>query len=118
MANPWNINLSDYDKKGKKVRVSVPSSTIKDVCIRAEGKCENPSCKDPSLKGLIPQMHHKNRDTKNNDPSNLQLLCPNCHSRKHKKDKLIKPRKPTKPKNPYARVFKKPTKKELARFGL
>ncbi len=30
-------------------------------------------------------VHHKDRNRKNNDPSNLEVLCPNCHSLEHKK---------------------------------
>jgi len=28
-------------------------------------------------------IHHKDRDRKNNDRSNLEILCPNCHSLEH-----------------------------------
>lgn len=31
----------------------------------------------------ILQVHHKDRDRKNNDISNLEVLCPNCHSLEH-----------------------------------
>ena len=31
----------------------------------------------------ILQVHHKNRDTNNNDLSNLELICPNCHYEEH-----------------------------------
>lgn len=30
-------------------------------------------------------VHHKDRDRKNNDLSNLEVLCPNCHSLEHSK---------------------------------
>lgn len=30
-------------------------------------------------------VHHKDRNRKNNDFSNLEVLCPNCHSLEHKK---------------------------------
>lgn len=30
-------------------------------------------------------VHHKDRDRKNNDLSNLEVLCPNCHSIEHMK---------------------------------
>jgi predicted RNA-binding Zn-ribbon protein involved in translation (DUF1610 family) len=30
-------------------------------------------------------VHHKDRNRKNNDRSNLQVLCPNCHSIEHMK---------------------------------
>jgi len=29
------------------------------------------------------ELHHKDRNPKNNDPSNIQLLCRKCHRRIH-----------------------------------
>ena len=29
------------------------------------------------------EMHHKDRDQKNNDPSNLETLCKSCHKKEH-----------------------------------
>lgn len=31
----------------------------------------------------ILQIHHKDRDRNNNDLSNLELICPNCHYEEH-----------------------------------
>lgn len=31
----------------------------------------------------ILNVHHKDRDRKNNNLSNLELLCPNCHAEEH-----------------------------------
>jgi predicted nucleic acid-binding Zn ribbon protein len=31
----------------------------------------------------ILQVHHKDRNRKNNDVSNLELVCPNCHYEEH-----------------------------------
>ena len=31
----------------------------------------------------ILQVHHKNRDRKNNGLKNLELVCPNCHAEEH-----------------------------------
>jgi 5-methylcytosine-specific restriction endonuclease McrA len=31
----------------------------------------------------ILEVHHKDRNRKNNDISNLEILCPNCHSEEH-----------------------------------
>lgn len=31
----------------------------------------------------ILQIHHKNRDRKNNNLDNLELICPNCHYEEH-----------------------------------
>ena len=37
--------------------------------------------KNPEILGV----HHKDRNRKNNDPGNLEVLCPNCHSLEHRK---------------------------------
>jgi 5-methylcytosine-specific restriction endonuclease McrA len=104
--NPWDIKIKpvkmpklglfDYTKTGKKVRAPVNVSLQKEIFIRSKGKCE--SCKK-TLKGIKPQIHHKDKNPKNNKKNNLTLLCPNCHSKKHLKDK---PKKTTKKKkNPW-----------------
>ncbi len=31
----------------------------------------------------ILHLHHKNRDRTNNNPQNLEILCPNCHFEEH-----------------------------------
>ena len=32
-------------------------------------------------------LHHKDRNRNNNDPSNLELICPNCHYEEHHLEK-------------------------------
>lgn len=51
-------------------------------------KCD--ICGYDSIKGVL-QVHHKDRIRTNNDISNLQILCPTCHSVEHynKKDGLF-----------------------------
>jgi 5-methylcytosine-specific restriction endonuclease McrA len=34
---------------------------------------------------LILGVHHKDRNRDNNQPKNLEILCPNCHSIEHMK---------------------------------
>jgi hypothetical protein len=34
-------------------------------------------------KSEILQVHHKNRDRRNNNLENLELICPNCHYEEH-----------------------------------
>jgi len=43
------------------------------------GKCE----KCGYNKTEILHVHHKDRDRKNNDLGNLELICPNCHYEEH-----------------------------------
>lgn len=42
--------------------------------------CEVCGSSDHMGKPLVLQIHHKDGNPKNNAVSNLQLLCPNCHS--------------------------------------
>ena len=45
-----------------------------------EGKCEICGISNWQDKPITLQVHHKDGNPKNNDFSNLQILCPNCHS--------------------------------------
>lgn len=45
--------------------------------------CER--CKDRSVFGEWPR-HHKDRDRSNNNPSNLEVLCNDCHAKEHIND--------------------------------
>ena len=61
----------------------VISAPVRRWCIdRAKGKCQK--CGWNKLNrstGQSPlEVHHKNGNWKDNSPSNLQVLCPNCHS--------------------------------------
>lgn len=83
---PWNeygftgLNLSDsYDKTPSK-RTPIPQSVKTAILIRSNGKCEN--C-NTSLKGLTPDIHHKNLDPSDHRKVNLKVLCPNCHRKIH-----------------------------------
>lgn len=54
----------------------------RNVAIRELGLNECNRCgykKEPK----ILQVHHKDRDRTNNDLSNLEILCPNCHVLEH-----------------------------------
>ena len=64
--------------KPKKKRKAVPQSKRTKVFVRCKGKCER--C-NGALKDLKPDIHHKDGNARNNIPSNLEVLCPNCHSK-------------------------------------
>jgi 5-methylcytosine-specific restriction endonuclease McrA len=66
-------------------RKPVSQSARTKVLVRAKGKCEK--CAH-SLEDVKPHIHHRDGNPKNNKLSNLQVLCPNCHSKIH--DKPIK----------------------------
>lgn len=77
----WNKNqqLKDYQDYKK-------SDKLKPHVIRDRGhQCE--SCNHKYWRGqLIPlDLHHINQIRSDNNPDNLQLLCPNCHYQTHNK---------------------------------
>lgn len=72
---------------GTPSREPVPAKKKKEVRERAKGKCE--SCRKKP-RGVTLQFHHKNMKPTDNRLSNIQLLCPNCHARKHKMFKKVK----------------------------
>lgn len=61
-------------KSQKKPRI--PRSIRTKVLLRCEGKCEK--CGE-KLGDLVPDIHHIDGNPRNNDPTNLIVLCPNCH---------------------------------------
>lgn len=64
-------------------REPIPRSLRTDLLSRCEGKCEK--CGLNFYKeGVKPHFHHIDGNPKNNKPSNLIVVCPNCHSKLHK----------------------------------
>lgn len=51
----------------------------KEMFISEKGKCER--CGFGDLRVLI--IHHKDRNRKNNNRMNLEVICPNCHFLEH-----------------------------------
>ena len=69
----WNRDNISFTKNIQKGR-------HKELLIKERGhQCED--CKNITWKNvLIPlELHHIDGDNKNQEKSNLQLLCPNCH---------------------------------------
>lgn len=73
-------------REGIKYKINRPrdkvheSRALKLALIRERGtKCGRCSYNKPE----ILQVHHKNRDRKNNSLDNLELICPNCHYEEH-----------------------------------
>jgi len=62
--------------KPEKRRKPIPIETQKKLLIRSKGKCEN--C-GKSLENLKPLFHHIDGNPRNNQLSNLKVLCPDCH---------------------------------------
>ena len=62
-----------------------------------EYRCQNCGCDGSWMNGEIAlELHHIDGDTTNNELSNLQYLCPNCHALTKNyrgKNKALKPKK-------------------------
>lgn len=69
-----------------KRRLRIPRSIRTKVLLRCEGKCEK--CGE-KLGDLVPDVHHKDGNPKNNDLSNLIVLCPNCHRKEEKSPEIL-----------------------------
>lgn len=68
-----------YSKKRPRDKV-IQYRTLKNDLLEERGKkCER--CGYDNY--LILQVHHKNRNRKDNRFSNLELICPNCHYEEH-----------------------------------
>ena len=88
------------------------STALKKFLIETRGcKCELCDTTDTwNGKPLVLQLDHVDGDSDNNYPSNLRLLCPNCHSQTDtfgSKGKGNRYKKDTK-RNDYLRSYKSP----------
>jgi len=66
-----NLAASSRRKKPR-----IPSSSRTKVLVRCGGRCEKCGI---GLGDLVPDIHHIDGNPQNNEPSNLIVLCPNCH---------------------------------------
>lgn len=75
----WNKNNFDYERFRKGVVIKT-AYAIKALSFARGHQCEK--CKKEEwLDNPIPlEVHHKDGDALNNEMSNLELLCPNCHA--------------------------------------
>lgn len=75
----WNkgkdsYELLEHNYQGKR-------DTIKRALINHRGhKCEKCGLTTWNGQEIPLEVHHLNGNNKDNDPSNLQLVCPNCHA--------------------------------------
>lgn len=73
------VKAEEYLKKGSHVK----TFKLKEKLIKEgykENKCELCGITEWQGKPLVMQLHHIDGDNTNNELSNLQMLCPNCHS--------------------------------------
>lgn len=75
----WNVGNTSYDKLSSTFRGK--KETIKRALLaHRENKCECCGLEQWFDKPIPLEVHHKDGNNTNNDPDNLQLLCPNCHA--------------------------------------
>ena len=72
-------SVSNYLKKGSKIKTFSLKLKLIESGLK-ENKCEICGCTEWLGKPLNCQLHHIDGDNTNNELSNLQMLCPNCHS--------------------------------------
>lgn len=70
--------------RGKLMRTQKPGgATTSRKWLETRGKIEKCERCGYSEHPEILVVHHRDRDRKNNDISNLEILCPNCHAMEH-----------------------------------
>jgi len=85
-AKTCSRSCANIHRAGICYKLGRPKDKVKDqrslklrlIASRGE-KCERCGYR----KKEILNVHHKDKNKKNNDLSNLELLCPNCHAEKH-----------------------------------
>ena len=77
---------SNINREGTKYKLGRPKDKVEEIraikirllSIRGS-KCERCGYDKPE----VLQVHHKDRNRKNNDFKNLEIICPNCHFEDH-----------------------------------
>ena len=79
-------SCSNIYRKGIKYKLGRPRDKVEEIrsikirLLQARGeKCERCGYN----KSEILQVHHKDRNRRNNDFKNLEIICPNCHFEDH-----------------------------------
>jgi 5-methylcytosine-specific restriction endonuclease McrA len=70
------VNKKYFDNRNAYIRIAF--NNLKHLCNR---------CKNKDKRVLI--VHHKDRNKKNNNLANLEIICANCHMIEHLKDKKV-----------------------------
>jgi len=68
----------------KKKRRGASASKKEEIIFRQGKKCKK--CKVEFSLRIRPHYDHKDGDRSNNESSNLQALCPNCHDQKSRRE--------------------------------
>ncbi len=95
---PWNKGRPWSEKERRKISISRGGTgitkyehiykTLEYYGERIKWKCGN--CKISELEhikltGMKLAIHHKDRNTYNNEKDNLEILCRSCHAKEHRK---------------------------------
>ena len=72
-------SVNDYLRKGSRIKTYDLKLKLIEAGLK-KNKCEICGCTEWLGKPLNCQLHHIDGDNTNNELSNLQMLCPNCHS--------------------------------------
>ena len=75
----WNKDNFDYTRFKKGVVIKI-SQAIKALTFMRGHSCERCNQKEWLGKPIPLEVHHIDGDSLNNEMSNLELLCPNCHA--------------------------------------
>lgn len=85
----WNIDSSQVSGKGWN-RGTVQKQNLKDyttnlgrkrfLILERGHKCESCRSKEWQSRPVPLELHHIDGDRNNNEKSNLQIICPNCHA--------------------------------------
>ena len=86
--NQGRANIQRYNREAKALSVFVknsahPTGTAKGLALELGLKtycCEICGLSEWLSKRLVIELHHIDGDSRNHELSNLQMLCPNCHS--------------------------------------
>ena len=78
------VNLDQKSTPTKKRRPDIPQKTKKLLQKEINSICPFAFCSSEDVDHF--QFHHIDGDTENNDPTNLLMLCPTCHSKITKGD--------------------------------
>ncbi len=74
--NKGNFNYDRF-RRGNKIK---SANALEAIAHLRGRKCESCGLESWLNKPIILEVHHIDGDNDNNELSNLQLLCPNCHS--------------------------------------
>ena len=75
-------SLKEGQNQFRKGLIQSSTALRRHMNLRYGNRCMNPNCAwDFDKLSVVCQVDHRDGNWKNNKPSNLRLLCPNCHTR-------------------------------------